>query len=118
MLPSADPDNWYGSGTANMTDRLPLSEGRAWGHPGATYGYDSATLYAPELDLAIAVATGVERPLQDQPYDVLCSVYAAVAAVARGASNSEATRAADSCVLSIATFWTTKCNCSALARSY
>lgn len=48
---------------------------RAYGHLGATYGYDSIFGYNPTLDLGIAVASNIETLEQTQPADTYCGVY-------------------------------------------
>ena len=47
----------------------------AYGHLGATYGYDSIFAYNPALDLAIAIGTNIETATQTQPADAFCRVY-------------------------------------------
>jgi len=47
----------------------------AYGHLGATYGYDSIYAYNPELDLSIAIATNIESETQTQPSDAFCHVF-------------------------------------------
>jgi len=47
----------------------------AYGHLGATYGYDSIFGYNPTLDVGIAVATNIETSSQTQPSDAFCRVY-------------------------------------------
>jgi len=47
----------------------------AYGHLGATYGYDSIYAYSPELDVSIAIATNIESTTQTQPSDAFCHVF-------------------------------------------
>jgi CubicO group peptidase (beta-lactamase class C family) len=47
----------------------------AYGHLGATYGYDSILGYNPKLDIAIAIATNIETQTQLQPSSAFCSIY-------------------------------------------
>merc|ERR1712048_938555 len=47
----------------------------AYGHLGATYGYDSVYAYNPKLDLSIAIATNIETQSQAQPSDAFCHVF-------------------------------------------
>jgi hypothetical protein len=47
----------------------------AYGHLGATYGYDSIFAYNPTLDVGIAVGTNIETMDQTQPADAFCHVY-------------------------------------------
>jgi hypothetical protein len=56
----ADPKHDYGS---------------AFGHLGATYGYNSIVAFVPGLNLSIAVGTNVESDYQAQPSDVFCSAF-------------------------------------------
>merc|ERR1712113_1180621 len=53
----------------------------AYGHLGATYGFQSQLVYFPKLNFAMAVATNMESDSQTQPKDVLCFAYNAAAAV-------------------------------------
>jgi hypothetical protein len=61
-----------------MTGLLNTNESRyahSYGHVGATYGWDSIMSYHPELNLSIAVASNIERQLQEHPAETLCLVY-------------------------------------------
>merc|ERR1712064_47891 len=49
--------------------------GAAYGHLGATYGYQSITSYYPEANFAMAVASNIETDYQRQGMDVLCVAY-------------------------------------------
>merc|ERR1712228_732752 len=49
--------------------------GIAYGHLGATYGYDSIYAYSPKLDLSVAIATNIETMTQTQPSDAFCHVF-------------------------------------------
>merc|ERR1712050_592821 len=53
--------------------------GTAYGHLGATYGFQSQLVYFPVLNFALAVATNIETNHQNQPKEVLCFAYNAVA---------------------------------------
>merc|ERR1712070_1048903 len=68
------PSSYYGLATFNLTSRTgqPAPLGTAYGHLGATYGFQSSMSYHPHLDFAMAVATNIERDQQDQPADVMC----------------------------------------------
>merc|ERR1712166_912912 len=57
---------------------------RAYGHLGATYGYDSIFGYNPTLDLGIAVASNIETAQQLQPADAFCGVFNRVKNYMRG----------------------------------
>jgi len=76
----------YGLSTFNLTHLTGLSGtyGVAYGHLGATYGYQSVVVHTPGLNLSLAVATNIERDYQDQPQDVFCSVYNTAKAVILG----------------------------------
>lgn len=58
----------YGLATFNLTHLTPNET--AYGHLGATYGYQSVLVYIPSLELSIAIGTNLERDRQDQPQDV------------------------------------------------
>jgi len=47
----------------------------AYGHLGATYGYDSIFAYNPTLDVGIAIASNIETSTQTQPSAAFCAVY-------------------------------------------
>lgn len=53
--------------------------GTAYGHLGATYGFQSQMLYFPRLQFSLAVTTNLETDRQTQPKDVVCFAYNAVA---------------------------------------
>ena len=72
----------YGLATFNLTRLTPHDV--AYGHLGATYGYQSVLVYVPSLELSIAVATNIERDSQDQPADTFCSVYNTAKAIING----------------------------------
>jgi CubicO group peptidase (beta-lactamase class C family) len=73
----------YGFATFQLSSRTGLETtstyGQAWGHLGATYGYQSIAVWLPGLQLALAVATNIETDHQSQPADVFCFAYNAVA---------------------------------------
>eukprot|EP00040_Diaphanoeca_grandis_P003157 m.23967 g.23967 ORF g.23967 m.23967 type:complete len:432 (-) comp14431_c0_seq1:675-1970(-) len=77
------PTSWYGLATFNLTRdtgfKPPL--GTAYGHLGATYGFQSVFSYHPHLDFALAIATNIETDDQVQPGDVMCSAYSGIAEV-------------------------------------
>eukprot|EP00937_MAST-01D_sp_MAST-1D-sp2_P003223 g3223.t1 len=78
----------YGLSTFNLTRLTGLSGplGVAYGHLGATYGYQSIIVHTPGLNLSFGVGTNIERDHQDQPQDVFCSVYGATKALLLGDS--------------------------------
>jgi len=67
----------YGLATFNL-NRMTGQSGKygvAYGHLGATYGYQSVTAYFPSLEFAVTVATNIERDYQEQPADAMCFVF-------------------------------------------
>eukprot|EP00936_MAST-01D_sp_MAST-1D-sp1_P001314 g1314.t1 len=76
----------YGLSTFNLTRLTGLygDEGVAYGHLGATYGYQSVLVHTPGLNLSFGVGTNIERDHQDQPQDVFCRVYGTTRAVLKG----------------------------------
>ena len=72
----------YGLSTFNLTRLTPNDI--AYGHLGATYGYQSIVVYIPSVDLSISIGTNIERDYQDQPQDIFCSVYNTVKAMILG----------------------------------
>uniref|UniRef100_A0A7S0EMW5 Beta-lactamase-related domain-containing protein n=1 Tax=Phaeocystis antarctica TaxID=33657 RepID=A0A7S0EMW5_9EUKA len=61
----------------------------AYGHLGATYGYQSILAYYPGADVAISVASNIEQDTQVQPSDTLCSAYNAVLPVLTPAAEEQ-----------------------------
>lgn len=59
--------------------------GVAYGHSGATYGYQSIAVYFPTMEMSIAIATNIETDFQQQPADALCFTYSEVASIILGA---------------------------------
>lgn len=83
---TASNETGYGLATFNLTRNtgVPGEGGVAYGHLGATYGYQSIVAYSPAYDFALSIATNIERDEQEQPSDTMCSVFNAVAAVVQG----------------------------------
>lgn len=81
MIPKV---KFYGFATFNLTGVVGNYSGaeamKAWGHLGATYGYDSIVAYFPHKDLSIAVGTDIETDSQSTPRDALCVAYNAILA--------------------------------------
>merc|ERR1712060_748948 len=73
----------YGIATFNLdweTGRPRGSKyGVAYGHLGATYGYQSLMAYLPGFKTAMVVSSNIETPHQTQPSDAFCFAYAAIA---------------------------------------
>ena len=63
----------YGLATFNLTRLTPHDV--AYGHLGATYGYQSVVVYIPSLELSLTIGTNLETDQQSQPADTFCSVY-------------------------------------------
>jgi len=83
MLPQPSPRGSlpYGFATFNLTRRWGpsgLAYNQAYGHLGATYGYQSLAIYYPAADISVAVASNIETDDQAQPADAICYVYNAV----------------------------------------
>jgi CubicO group peptidase (beta-lactamase class C family) len=58
--------------------------GDAYGHLGATYGFQSQLVYFPKLQMALTVATNIETNTQTQPKDALCFAYNTAAGLLLG----------------------------------
>ena len=106
MIPKSD---FYGFATFNLsfTSWGPSSAGpfdTAYGHLGATYGYQSIVAYFPGADVAISVASNIETDYQVQPSDVLCSAYNAV--LARLTNRTE-----PNCTYETGSYWGGRCDC-------
>jgi CubicO group peptidase (beta-lactamase class C family) len=81
MIPTG---GFYGFATFNLSHGWGQPSGSpyntAYGHLGATYGYQSIVAYFPALDVSISVASNIETDEQAQPSDTLCIAYNAVLA--------------------------------------
>eukprot|EP01062_Namystynia_karyoxenos_P028314 TRINITY_DN21466_c0_g1_i1.p1 TRINITY_DN21466_c0_g1~~TRINITY_DN21466_c0_g1_i1.p1 ORF type:complete len:456 (+),score=145.19 TRINITY_DN21466_c0_g1_i1:70-1368(+) len=71
---------WYGLATFNLTHSTgrKAPTGTAYGHLGATYGYQSIVSYHPEIEATLAIATNLETDYQRHPSDALCLAFNAV----------------------------------------
>lgn len=98
---SASNTTGYGLATFNLSRLTPNDV--AYGHLGATYGYQSIVVFAPGVNLSIAIATNIERDHQDQPQDVFCSVYNTAKAILQGAPKPHCTFSGG--------YWTAGCHC-------
>ena len=58
-----------------QTGQMGTPYGVAWGHLGATFGYDSTLLYSPYLKFSLAIGTNAETGEQQQPQDAACEAY-------------------------------------------
>jgi CubicO group peptidase (beta-lactamase class C family) len=95
MTPNmTDPSQQHGYGFATFrlghwTGQSALSPYYvAYGHLGATYGYDSVELHFPALDVSLAVATDIETDTQAQPSEVVCFAYNAIIAALTNTSEA------------------------------
>lgn len=72
-----DSRGFYGFSTFNLngTTGQNGTYGVAYGHLGATYGYDSIGVYFPALEFGLSVASNIERDKQEHPADTICLVY-------------------------------------------
>ncbi|KAL3931254.1 MAG: hypothetical protein SGPRY_001200 [Prymnesium sp.] len=68
MMYAESAETGYGLATFNLSRLTPNDI--AYGHLGATYGYQSLLVYVPTLQLSFAIGTNIERDFQDQPSDV------------------------------------------------
>jgi len=80
----------YGFATFNLTDQTGHSGpmGTAYGHIGATYGYDTMLSYHPALDVTLAIGSNMENDDQTHPSDTLCSLYSTVKNSLTGSTES------------------------------
>ena len=62
---------------------------RAYGHIGATYGYQSILAYFPGADVSVSVASNIETDEQVQPTDTLCLAYNAILAALRNTTEPQ-----------------------------
>jgi len=106
MVPG--PREFYGLATFNMAKWTGQNGtyGRSHGHLGATYGYQSAAAYYPELEFSLAVATNIETIMQVQPAHALCLSYNSIAGKVLGRNIS--------CTFSAEGYWGGDCACEQL----
>lgn len=99
---------FYGFATFNLTRGWgpsavsPLNE--AYGHLGATYGYQSIVAYFPAADLSVSVASNIETDTQIQPSDTLCLAYNAILAALTNTSEP-------SCTFRVSGYYGGTCDC-------
>ncbi len=96
----------YGFATFNLTGQTghDAPMGTAYGHIGATYGYDSMLSYHPELDVSIAIASNMENDDQTHPSEALCLLFSGVKNALTGST--------ESCVYSEAGYYGGECKCT------
>ena len=106
--PGQDPELFYGLATFNLSSFTGDSgaDRVAYGHLGATYGYQSVVSYHPAIQATVAIASNIETPNQDQPASVLCFAYHALKAALRGTP-------APHCQYYDIDYYTSVCNCTA-----
>lgn len=75
-----NPKGFYGVATFNLDRQTAQNNkyGRAWGHLGVTYGYQSILAFLPAFNITMAIATNLETDTQEQPGDAFCEAYAAL----------------------------------------
>jgi CubicO group peptidase (beta-lactamase class C family) len=82
MIPRGE--SMYGFATFNLSWGWGPSAGspyyEAYGHLGATYGYQSIVAYFPGADVAVSAASNIEVDSQAQPSEALCLAYNAILA--------------------------------------
>ena len=94
--------NWYGLATFDM-ERYGFPT-TAYGHLGATYGFQSLIVYYPDLEVGISVASNLETDLQAQPSDVLCFAYSAIKSLLAGT-------APEQCQFEQTSYTSSSCKC-------
>lgn len=108
MVPQAIarfPLGFYGLASQNVA-LIGVTNGKyaAYGHLGATYGYDSIMGYVPEFDIAIAVATNIETRTQTQPSDAYCHAFNRV-------KNFILNEPVQQCTWTVSSYFGGKCEC-------
>jgi CubicO group peptidase (beta-lactamase class C family) len=103
---------FYGFATFQLSSHTGLNEnstyGQAWGHLGATYGYQSVAMWLPGLQLTMAVATNIETDSQAQPADVVCFAYNALATRMLGRESQ--------CTFADRGYYSAGCTCTPLSE--
>ena len=106
MVPRCERFCIYGFATFNLTQEIGQTgpDGEAYGHLGATYGYQTVLSYHPALDVSIAIGSNIENDDQVHPSDTLCLLYTAVKNALTGSS--------DNCVYVSGGYYQGGCKCS------
>merc|ERR1712137_1494446 len=106
--PSSLFHNYYSFATFGLSHVTGLSGtskyGQAWGHLGATYGYQSIVLWFPGLEFTMAIASNIETSSQVQPTDTACFAYNAIAGLMLGQESH--------CTFVDKGYWGGGCKCS------
>lgn len=86
MAVPANSGLFYGFATFGLSHATGQngSYGDAWGHLGATYGYQSIILYLPKLAFTMAIASNMENDHQTHPSDTACFAYNSIAGLMLG----------------------------------
>jgi CubicO group peptidase (beta-lactamase class C family) len=77
--------------------------GQAWGHLGATYGFDSIVAFFPAFNFTFAMSSNIENDDQTHPAETICYSYTAVANLMLGQNAS--------CKYSDGGYWGPSCKC-------
>ena len=85
MVPKAN-ESFYGFGTFNLSRRtgVDLPIGAAYGHLGATYGFQSIVAHFPHYNFTLTVASNIETDDQSQPAAGLCRSFNMARALIEG----------------------------------
>ena len=85
MVPKAN-ESFYGFGTFNLSRRtgVGLPVGAAYGHLGATYGFQSIVAHFPHYNFTLTVASNIETDDQSQPAAGLCRAFNMARALVEG----------------------------------
>eukprot|EP00301_Raphidiophrys_heterophryoidea_P027517 c9693_g1_i1.p1 GENE.c9693_g1_i1~~c9693_g1_i1.p1 ORF type:complete len:486 (-),score=125.91 c9693_g1_i1:119-1504(-) len=104
MIPTTP---FYGLATFNLSYVTGDSGiyGTAYGHLGATYGYDSIVAFFPGLNFSIAVGTNIETDAQAQPADAMCGVYNRI-------KNALLGEPVQTCAFVSKSYYGASCNCT------
>eukprot|EP00466_Bigelowiella_natans_P014581 jgi/Bigna1/126934/aug1.3_g1642 len=105
MVPT---EGFYGMSTMNFkgfTGNSSLPEHMAWGHLGATYGFQSIVAYFPYIETALVIASSIETNRQDQPADTLCLAYNTILNYAKGLPQPQ-------CAYTKTSYYRSTCNCT------
>jgi len=76
MVPKSN-ESFYGFGTFNLSHRtgVEMPKGTAYGHLGATYGFQSIVAHFPHYNFSLAIASNIETNFQSQPAAALCRAF-------------------------------------------
>mmetsp|Transcript_31956 Transcript_31956/g.38629 ORF Transcript_31956/g.38629 Transcript_31956/m.38629 type:complete len:460 (-) Transcript_31956:39-1418(-) len=108
MIPT---DPIYGLATFNLTWTTGRkgAAGSAYGHLGATYGYQSIVTYHPEFKFSLAIATNIETNYQSQPSDTLCFAF-------NNMMNIVQDKPLPTCVFNQSSYYGSSCQCKDAPR--